>query len=195
MNAPVREIEPEAVVLGPDRSLPSDLTIWTGGPAPPGLLAACGLAPAGAWAPVKETLRSETHREIFIAGDAAALAERLPKQAYHALDMGVCAARNAERMLAGKRLAAFRPSGKPTLISFGDLTCFLVVGRRAFAGPSLGAAKEAVFELVMAQLDAQPLWTRLPRVVERADQATRTLLWPSISSLGALRRQASLTLL
>jgi NADH dehydrogenase len=195
MNAPVRSIEPKAVVLEASRVLPSDLTIWTGGPAPPALLAECGLAPRGAWAPVDVTLQSKGHPGIFVTGDAADLPTPLSKQGYHALDMGVCAARNAERLLAGRALTPFRPSAKPTLISFGDLTCFLVVGERALAGPLLGAAKEAVFELVMAQLDAQPWRRRLPRAAQRADRAARTLLWPTVSSFEALRRQTRLSLL
>jgi NADH dehydrogenase len=195
VESPVRNIEPGAVVLWEGRSLPSDLTIWTGGPAPPALLGECGLAPNGAWAPVDITLQSKGHAEIFVAGDAAELPTPLSKQGYHALDMGVCAARNAERLLAGKPLAPFRPSGKPMLISFGDLTCFLVAGERALAGPSLAAAKEAVFELVMAQLDAQPLWSRLPRALNRAERAARALLWPSLTSLDALRRQGRISLL
>jgi NADH dehydrogenase len=195
LDAPVRSIEPDAVVLEAGRSLPSDLTIWTGGPAPPALLAECGLAPRGAWAPVDVTLQSKGHPEIFVTGDAADLPTPLSKQAYHALDMGACAARNAERLLAGRALTPFRPSVKPTLISFGDLTCFLVAGKRAFAGPSLGVAKEAVFELVMAQLDAQPWWRRLPRAAQRADRAARALLWPTVSSWEALRRQGRISLL
>ena len=195
MDCPVQRIEPKAVVLADGRSLPSDLTIWTGGPAPPALLSVCGLAPRGGWAPVDLTLQSKDHPDVFITGDAADLPTPLLKQGYHALDMGVCAARNAERMLTGRELAAFRPSAKPTLISFGDLTCFLVSGKHTLAGPSLGAAKEAVFELVMTQLDAQPWRIRLPRAVRRADQAARTLLWPTISSLEALRRQSHLSLL
>jgi NADH dehydrogenase len=140
-------------------------------------------------------LQSKGHPEIFVTGDAADLPTPLSKQGYHALDMGVGAARNAERLLARRALTPFRPSAKPTLISFGDLTCFLVAGKLALAGPSLGVAKEAVFELVMAQLDAQPLWSRLPRVVQRADRAVRALFWPTVSSLEALRRQGRLSLL
>ena len=34
-----------------------------------------------------------------------------------------------------------------------------------------------------------------PRAVKRADQAARALLWPSVSSLEALRRQGRITLL
>jgi NADH dehydrogenase len=189
MESPVRIIEPRAVVLDDGRALRSDLTIWTGGPAPPSLLAESGLAPRGAWAPVDGTLQSKGQPEIFVAGDAADLPIPLSKQGYHAYDMGVCAARNAERLLAGQGLARFRPSGKPMLISFGDLSCFFVAGKHVLAGPSLGAAKEAVFELVMAQLDAQPLWSRIPGVLLRVDRAARMLLWPTLSSLGSLSRQ------
>ncbi|MDJ0850641.1 MAG: FAD-dependent oxidoreductase [Myxococcota bacterium] len=195
MESPVKRIEREAVVLADDRSLPSDLTIWTGGPGPPDLLAEWGLAPAGSWAPVDTTLQSKDHPDVFVAGDAAELPTPLSKQGYHALDMGVRAARNAARLLAGRELRPFRPSGKPMLVSFGDLSCFLVAGRRVLAGPSLGAAKEAVFELVMTQLDAGPWWSRIPRALRRVDRATRSLLWPTLSSFEALRRQGRVTLL
>jgi len=194
-DSPVRSIERGSVVLDDARVLPSDLTIWTGGPAPPAFLADQGLAPPGAWAPVDVTLQSKAHPEIFIAGDAADLPTPLSKQGYHALDMGVCAARNARRLLERQGLAPFRPSGKPTLISFGDLSCFLVAGERVLSGPPLSAAKEAVFELVMAQLDVRPVWSRLPGVVLRADRAARELLWPSLSSWDSLRQQAHLSLL
>jgi NADH dehydrogenase len=189
MGSPVRSIEPRTVVLDDGRTLRSDLTIWTGGPAPPALLAESGLAPRGAWAPVDVTLQSKGQTEIFVAGDAADLPTPLSKQGYHAHDMGVCAARNAERLLAGQGLARFRPSSKPMLISFGDLSCFFVAGKQVLAGPALGAAKEAVFELVMAQFDAQPLWIRVPRVLWRTDRAARMLLWPTLASLRSLSRQ------
>lgn len=195
LGSPVRSIEPSVVVLVNGRSLPSDLSVWTGGPAPPALLAECGVAPRGAWAPVDVTLQSTVHPEIFVAGDAADLPTPLAKQGYHALDMGICAARNAERLLEGRSLTPFRPSNKPALISFGDLTCFLVTGKLALAGPALGAAKEAVYELVMAQLDAQPWWHRLPRMARRADRAARRLIWPSLASREALRRQGRVSVL
>ncbi len=195
LNAPVARIEKDAVVLQDGRSLPSDCTIWTGGPGPPTLLAECGLAPANEWAPVDATLQCPAYPEIFIAGDAAELPTPLSKQGYHALDMGECAGRNVGRWLAGRPLRPFRASGKPMLISFGDLSCFLVAGGRALAGPSLAAMKEAVFELVMTQLDAQPWWWRLPRMAGRAERAARRLLWPTVSSLEALSRQRNLSLL
>jgi NADH dehydrogenase len=189
MGAPVERIEAASVVLRGGRTLPSDLTIWTGGPAPSPLLAEAGLAPPGSWAPVQPTLQSADHPTVFIAGDSAELPDRLAKQGYHALDMGVHAARNVARRFEGKRLRPFVPSGKPALVSFGDLTCFLITDGSVWAGPALGAAKEAVFELVMAQLDTQPVWQRVPRAIARADRAVRRLLWPSASSLSTLLAQ------
>ena len=194
-QSPVRAIEPDGVVLDDGLTLPSDLTIWTGGPAPPTLLVSSGLAPERAWAPVDATLESKGHPGVFIAGDAADLPTSLPKQGYHALDMGVCAARNAARLLANRDLTPFDPSGKPTLISFGNRSCFLCAGRLVLAGPALAAAKEAVFGLVMARLDGRPLDQKLLRMASRADRATRRLLWPSVSSLSALRRQSQIRVL
>lgn len=195
LGAAVERIEASAVVLENGRSLPSDLTIWTGGPTAPALLAEAGLAPPRSWAPVRATLQHPDHLEILIAGDAAELPEPLAKQGYYALDMGECAARNAKRLLEGERLEKLRPSAKPTLISFGDLSCFLVAGERVLAGAALGAAKEAVFELVMSQLDARPVWSRLPNAAARTDQAVRRLLWPTVTSPSALRRQGRVELL
>jgi NADH dehydrogenase len=140
-------------------------------------------------------LRSVSFPDVFVAGDAADLPTPLSKQGYYALDMGRCAASNVERLRRGRQPTAFRPSRKPTLISFGDLSCFLVLDGRVLAGPALAAAKEAVFELVMAQLDAQPWWRRLPRMLARGERAARQLLWPSVSSLEALVQQGRLSVL
>jgi len=194
-KSPVRAIEPDGLVLDDGLALPSDLTIWTGGPAPPALLASSGLAPERAWAPVDATLECKGHPAIFIAGDAADFPTALPKQAYHALDMGVGAARNAARRLANRDLKPFHPAGKPTLIAFGNRSCFLCTRRLVLAGPALAAAKEAVFGLVMARLDGRPLDQKLLRMASRADRATRRVLWPSVSSLSALRRQSRIRVL
>ena len=191
----VDAVEPGAVVLGSGTTLASDLTIWTGGAAPPPLLSEAGLAAQGEWAPVDVSLESEDHPAIFIAGDAAALPRRVEKQAYHALDMGILAARNAERRLAGRSLESFEPSPRPKLISFGDLDCMLVAERLALAGPVLGAVKETVFELGMAQLDARQVEDRLPALAQRGALALTQLVWPTLRSPCAWLRQGRLRLL
>jgi NADH dehydrogenase len=195
IGTPVRRIRAAAVEMVDGRVLPSDLTLWAAGPTAPALLAQAGLAMPGAWAPVRDTLQSTLHDHVLIAGDAAGLAVPLAKQAYHAIDMGRHAAGNVERLLAGRPLQPFCPLPRPVLIAFGDLDCFLVAGSRVLAGAALAAGKEAVFELVMAQLDAQPWGQRLPRIGERSQRAARSLLWPTLTSPLAWWRQAQVKLL
>jgi NADH dehydrogenase FAD-containing subunit len=185
-------ITAKSVKLRGGAALPADLTIWTGGPAPSPLLADSGLAPRGAWVPVSASLQVAEYPEIHVAGNAAALPEPISKQAYHALDMGVHVARNIERVSRGHAPVAFRPSGKPMLVSFGDISCFVIAGERVLAGASLSAGKEAVYELTMAQLDNRPMPTRMLRAVQRGETAARTLLMPRLASFSALRRQPRL---
>jgi NADH dehydrogenase len=151
-GARVARVEPGAVVLDSRERLVSRATIWTGGAAPHPLLAASGLADAGAWAPVRATLQSARHDRVLVVGDAAALPSPLAKQAYHALDMGALAARNLVRLLRGQALEPFRPAEKPMVLSFGDLDTYLVLERRVLASPALAALKEGIYQLVMARI-------------------------------------------
>jgi NADH dehydrogenase len=150
----VTRVTPACVHLDSGKPLRSDLTIWTGGAKAPPLLRKSGLADReGQWAPVTPALRSKRHDSVFVIGDAAGLPHPLGKQAYYALQMGVCAAANVERTLAGRRLRDFRPSAKGMLVAFGALDTFLIAGRSVIASPALAAAKEAVFQVTMTQLD------------------------------------------
>jgi NADH dehydrogenase FAD-containing subunit len=105
------------------------------------------------WAPVTPALQSTRFGKVFVAGDAAALPDPLPKQAYFAMQMGRCAADNARRWLAGRPTRPFRPGPKPMLVAFGNLDTFLVRGRTVIASPKLALLKEAVFQFTMAEID------------------------------------------
>ena len=171
----VTAVTPRRVRLDSGEVLRSDLTIWTGGSAPSPLLRASGLATrAGQWAEVTAALQSRRHANVFVVGDAAALPSPLSKQAYHALDMGKCAADNVSRWLAGRPLRRFRAAPKPMLVAFGDLDTFLVAGRRVLASPALAAAKESIYQLTMAQLDPplapSTLWAATTRLRRGASQ-------------------------
>jgi NADH dehydrogenase len=98
-------------------------------------------------------LRSLRHPNVFVIGDAAGLPRPLAKQAFHALEMGECAAENVARAAAGRKLLTYRPSRTPLLVAFGDLDTFLVAGRTVVANAALAAGKEAVYQLTMAQID------------------------------------------
>lgn len=185
----VERITAKTVLLGSGRRLRSDLTIWTGGPAPPALLASSGLADSGCWVPVRKTLEHVAFANVFVVGDAADLPRPISKQAYHALDMGRHAAKCIERSAGDQSLRPFKASPKPTLIAFGDIDTILLSGKTAIAGPALAAGKEAVFSAVMTQLDQRALPERLGAALQRGSQASRRLLWPVIKQPESLRQQ------
>ena len=175
-GVPVAAITPTGVRLQSGVRIRSDLTIWAGGGVAPPLLHEAKLAPKPRqWAPVDATLRSRRHHNVFVIGDAAALPRPVPKQAFHALEMGECAAANVRRAAAGRALRPYRPSRTPMLVAFGDLDTFLVAGRSVVANPALAAGKEAVFQVTMAQIDPPSSVQALGGLASRVIGVTRRL--------------------
>jgi NADH dehydrogenase FAD-containing subunit len=126
--------------------------------------------------------RSDYADNIFVAGDCAALPAPIRKQAYYAMDMGEVAGDNISRLLEGRRLKPFHARPMPMLISFGDITTWLVVGEAAVASPLLAAAKESVYQATMARL-ASPRepFKYSADIVGRAAMAARQLLLPQLT--------------
>jgi len=150
----VKSVTRGRVHLHSGKSIRTDLTIWSAGATAPALLAKSRLADKPHhWAPVTKALQSRRFDNVFVAGDAATLPRPVARQAYYAMQMGQCAAENAMRALAGRRLREFIPEPKPMLVAFGDLDTFLVSGRSVIASSTLAAAKELVFQVTMAQID------------------------------------------
>ncbi len=138
------------VELSTGAILPSDVTIWTGGVKAPAILTESGLIGNNdKWALVDENLKSKYADNVFILGDAAQLPEPISKQAYHAIKMGKLMSDNLNRIIKGKVLQAFKPSSKPTIITFGDLDTFFVHSDFVIAGQSLSLLKESIYRYVM----------------------------------------------
>jgi NADH dehydrogenase FAD-containing subunit len=168
LGARVSAVEPSALVLAngpprwgetpqtprPSRRLPSHLTVWATGTRAPRVVHAAGLVPPGReQIPVRDDLSVPGRPGVFVAGDLAAHPRRLPRQAARALEMGVSAARNAERFLAGRPTKRFRPDDQPIVATFGDLTSFLVDDGEVVEQKAFGALRELIFQEVMAELD------------------------------------------
>ncbi len=178
----IASVSPKGVRLENGRRLASDLTIWTAGLGPAPLLRSADLARGkDIWAPVTKALQSVYAESVFVIGDAAALPKPIAKQAFHAIDMGTCAARNVERFLAGRSVQAFKPANKPLVVAFGDLQTYLIVGKTFVANPSLAAAKEALYQGFMLQMAPRGgLLQALPGVADRLIQSWDTLLRPQL---------------
>ena len=177
-------------------TLDSDVTIWTGGAIPPPLLHKSGLTEhRGDWAPVNTSLQSEYYDSIFIAGDAAEWPGLKGKQASDAMDMGECVAQNIKLLSTGDDLKEFRPAGKPTVISFGDLQTYVIMGNIAVAGPLFASAKEGVFQATMAKFDPPSGLTSAINFCRRTSESIFNLAIPTLSSFSSLRRLAQVRFL
>lgn len=182
-NAAVSQVGARSVTLDGGKKLAADLCIWSAGMVLPEFLRDAGLNAADdEWLPVSDTLQSRYADNIFIAGDCAALPKPARKQAYYAMDMGEVAGDNITRLLGDRRLRRFRPVSMPMLISFGDITTWLVAGDSVVASPLLAAAKEGVYQATMARLESpkEPLKYSMD-AVGRAVMATRQLLLPQLT--------------
>jgi len=182
-NTAIEQVNARSVVLDNGEKLTADLCIWSAGMVLPEFLRDAGLNEADdQWLPVDDTLQSLYADNIFIAGDCATLPEPVRKQAYYAMDMGEVAGDNIGRLLEGRGLKSFRAKPMPMLISFGDITTWLVAGETAVASPLLAAAKEGVYQATMARLASphEPL-KYSAGIVSRAVMATRQLLLPQLT--------------
>ncbi len=182
-DSSVTHVDARSVTLGGGRKLTADLCIWSAGMTLPDFLRDTGLNETDdEWLPVDDTLQSRYADNIFVAGDCAALPVPVRKQAYYAMDMGEVAGDNISRWLRDRRLRRFRAAPMPMLISFGDITTWLVAGESVVASPVLAAAKEGVYEVTMARLESpkEPLRYSAD-VVGRAAMATRQLLLPQLT--------------
>ena len=189
----VKQVTEHEVEICANEKIQSDITIWTGGAAPSTLLAAAGLSRAeGEWAAVTPALQSTFFDNMFVVGDTASLPQPIAKQAYHAMDMGACAAENVEAFLSGRPLTAFRPSAELTLVSFGDLDTHLIFGGNAVSGAALAVAKEGVYQISMARLDPPVNPISLFQLQRRAWTGGVNLLLPRFLSPEALRCLAHL---
>ncbi len=165
----VKKITPKTVLLSNGDRLKSDVTIWTGGVKPNPMLSKSGFTRTpDEWAPVQDSLQHDAYETVFFAGDAAGVPSIHSKQAYHAIDMGVCAAENIIRLNAGKAVRPFKPSGKPTIVSFGDLDTFVIAGKTVIAGSALNGLKEVVFQMVMTEFDPSGLVMKALHLSNRA---------------------------
>ncbi|WP_052213771.1 selenide, water dikinase SelD [Belnapia sp. F-4-1] len=136
-GAPVAEAQPDALLLGDGRRIHCDLALWTTGAAAPAWLRKTGLTlDSQGFIKVDETLRSLSHREVFAAGDVAAMqAHPREKAGVYAVRQGPALADTIRRLVAGEAPRPFRPQRHTlALIGTADGEAIALRGRLALAG-------------------------------------------------------------
>ncbi|MDB4285860.1 FAD-dependent oxidoreductase [bacterium] len=167
-NLRIKEAKSKSVVLADGSTLPSDLTIWTGGIQPSPLLSESGLSDSHKeYAAVHPDLQSDRFDNVFVVGDAAELSEVNSKQAYFAMESGEFAAGNALSFINKKPTRSFSTTKRPYLYSFGDLSCFLVWNDFVLAGNPLSVAKEGIYQKTMVEMQSLDACDTVTEIYDR----------------------------
>jgi NADH dehydrogenase len=178
------EVKKSSIHLHDQKSIDSDITIWSAGTKLPDYLTDIKSQASSSGVAVNSFLQSKGFKNIFVAGDAAALPKSIPKQASVALDMGPHAARNISRFCAGKTLRPFKYQAKPVLLSLGDINTYFIQGKLVLASPALAAAKEAVYQFYMARLSSLlPIEQSALGLASRISLSTEKLLLAEVLKL------------
>ena len=183
-NKKITEVKKSSIHFDDNKSIDSDVTIWSAGTKLPEYLDGINTQATSNGLAVNRFLQTKEFSSIFVAGDSATLPNALPKQASIALDMGVHAAININRFCAKKSLKPFKVSVKPVLLSLGDINTYFIQGKLVLASPLLAAGKEAVYQFYMARLSTLlPIEQRVLGIVDRITLSNEKLLLAEILKL------------
>ena len=183
-NKKITEVKKSSIHFDDNKSIDSDVTIWSAGTKLPEYLDGINTQATSNGLAVNTFLQTKEFSSIFVAGDSATLPNALPKQASIALDMGIHAAININRFCAKKTLKPFKVSVKPVLLSLGDINTYFIQGKLVLASPLLAAGKEAVYQFYMARLSTLlPIEQRVLGIADRITLSTEKLLLAEILKL------------
>ena len=183
-NKKITEVKKSSIHFDDNKSIDSDVTIWSAGTKLPEYLDGINTQATSNGLAVNRFLQTKEFSSIFVAGDSATLPNALPKQASIALDIGVHAAININRFCAKKSLKPFKVSVKPVLLSLGDINTYFIQGKLVLASPLLAAGKEALYQFYMARLSTLlPIEQRVLGIADRITLSTEKLLLAEILKL------------
>ncbi|MBK6688732.1 MAG: FAD-dependent oxidoreductase [Deltaproteobacteria bacterium] len=182
LGARVAAVEADRLHLDNGRCLSSALTIWAAGTRAPQVLLRSGLS-SGKTGPVRglmvnTQLQLPAYPEVFVIGDAAAPPGKVKKQAAQALLLGERAAKNATRFLEQRPLSSFVKEPLPVLLTFGDLSTFVIFDDdRVVEGRALAVGRDLSFQVGMAELDRLASKGSLRRLDRRLWHAKALAKW------------------
>lgn len=124
LEAAVKEVRPDTVLLADGTELPAQMTVWATGVAAHERVKSWGLPQGkGGRIVVGGDLRVPDHPEILVAGDIGVIDDdELPQLAQPALQTGRHAGRTITRLVAGEPTERFHYKDKGTMATIGRLS-------------------------------------------------------------------------
>lgn len=146
-NCPVREVGRDFIRAGEALTFANDATFWVTGPAPHRFLRQSGFRlDARGFLSVNACQQSESHAEVFAAGDCATRVDApLPKSGVFAVRAGPVLAMNLRAYLAGQPLRAHRSRRLHlALLATGEGSAVGAWGPLSFSGQWVGRWKDRI---------------------------------------------------
>jgi NADH dehydrogenase len=121
LNTAVREVGPDYVVIGDGEKIPSAVTVWATGVSAGPVVAGWGLPTGrGGRILIEPDLQVQGHPGVFAVGDAAVDSNSpLPQLAPPAMQGGVHAAKQIQRLIAGEPTEPFHYNDRGTMATIG----------------------------------------------------------------------------
>lgn len=138
LHTRVERIDAGAIVLDGGERIRASTIVWAGGVSAPAWLIDTGMASEHGRVLVDADLRLAEHPNAFVIGDAAAVRSRSgplqPQVAQVAVQGGRHAARQIERLIAGRPTRSFRYFDKGTMAMVGVYAAVVQSGRLRLTG-------------------------------------------------------------
>lgn len=181
----VSQITGDHVIYGENKKLPADLVILVTSASPAPWIAQSGLKTTEAgFMAVHESLQSESHENVFGAGDCIAVTKHpRPKSGVFAVRQGAPLARNLRRFCLGLNPKPFRPQKFfLSLISSGKKNAIASYGPFSFHGDWVWKWKDRIDRKWMAQYANLPGMDKQPQWLDEVSQVS------SVSALDELKK-------
>lgn len=148
INTPIKQCNPDGVVVGDDEEIKAATIIWTGGVTGNPLVEAAGFEVQRGRVAVDEYLRAPNYDNVFVVGDSSLIfndeGRPYPPTAQMATQQGQNLAKNLVALVRDGNLTPFKYEPKGTVASLGRGEAIGVVGDRKITGWTAAQMKKAI---------------------------------------------------
>ena len=148
INTPIKECNPDGVVLATGEEIKAATVVWTGGVRGNSIIENSGFETMRGRVKVDEYLRAPGHEDVFIVGDGALLinpeGRPYPPTAQIAIQQGENCAANLVSLIRGGQLEGFVPSLKGTVASLGKGEAIGIIGSKKIFGSTAAVMKKVI---------------------------------------------------